>query len=404
MTENSNEQYQEAPEELRAPMNEALEPDLIPEAPAGVGEDAPVSAAEPASDEQKADLHAGSTEPKNVKPAKVKRGPWTWIGIGFIFLALALAIFFGYQRGVAMRVKQQESTVLTRVSNQLELTYADMAAGSYANAKERLLYILRISPNFPGAAELLAQVETNLLASTPIPSEPTPIIPEATPEPEFTPTPDLRGAEEVYNHLVAQIQGQAWSDAIQTVATLKENFYEYRTLEVDGLHFIALRNDGVQKINSGRLEQGMYELSVAERLGALDGQADGARYWASVYLTGASHWDTNWQQVLEIFEPLSQQMPSLSDESGLTARDRYRIALYRLGDQFNGQGDPCSAVAFYQRSLEQGEDAQVRQNLGYIQQACDASRQPEPTPIPPEPSPDAAPTEAPTEPPAEPTP
>lgn len=372
MTEELHEQYKEVPEEMRTTLDKLSTPDAMP----------------------------AST--------KTHRGRWIGLGILFILLAVIAGVALGYQRGLAMRISQQESTVLDRVSRQLELAYEDMSNGRYANAKERLTYILQISPGFPGIVELLAEAELQMSQATPLPGEPTPLPVLPTAEPVASPTPDLRGAEEVYNQLVAQIQGQAWSDALITIRTLKENFYDYRTIDVDGWYYLALRNDGVQKINTGRLEEGMYELAMADRLGALDGQADGARYWASVYVTGASYWDTNWQQVLEIFEPLSQQMPYLSDASGMTAKDRYRIALYRIGDDFNSKGDPCTAVSFYQRSLELGEDANVRQTLVAYQQACDLSRQPENTPVPPEVTPEVPTVEAPegeaTAPPPESTP
>ncbi len=51
--------------------------------------------------------------------------------------------------------------------------------------------------------------------------------------------------------------------AVQTVQSLKESNYDYRTIEVDGLYFIALRNRGIQRIWAGQLEQGMYDLTIA---------------------------------------------------------------------------------------------------------------------------------------------
>ena len=96
---------------------------------------------------------------------------------------------------------------------------------------------------------------------------------------------------------------------MQTVQSLKESNFDYRTIDVDGLYFIALRNRGIQRIWAGELEQGMYDLSVAEELGALDAQAAGAESWATTYLTGASYWDVNWPGAVDIFGQLYAQMP-----------------------------------------------------------------------------------------------
>ncbi|MGB4594357.1 MAG: hypothetical protein WBI14_00435 [Anaerolineaceae bacterium] len=330
------------------------------------------------------------------KPVKVKRAGWVWLGILFVLVAIVLGLFLGYQNGITQRLVNQESKVLDRAAQQLELSYQDMAKGSFENAKKRLEYILSIYPGFPGVPELLADVNLKLNLPTPTPT--IEFVPTATPE--ITSTPDFRAAEEIFAQIEQAIAGQQWSVALDEIGRIRESNYDFRTVDVDGFYYIALRNDGMQKIYTGQLEQGMFELSNAEQLGGLDGQADGARSMASWYITAASHWDTNWPEAIRMFGELSAAYPGLTDSSGLSTTDRYRLALSGFAAQINNSGDPCGAISYYQKSLAIYADPNVQQAATFAQQACDAKNQPTaeaPTPSPETTSEPPLPTEAPTE-------
>lgn len=343
------------------------------------------------------DLESRNTETKPGKPHKKRNSKWVWLGI-FLFVLLVLAgAFFGYRNGVQRRIENEKSILMDQIAYQLEWTYKDMDAGRYENAKARLEYIIEKYPEFPGIADLMTQVVGKLNEPT---ATPTPIF-VATIEPEVTVTPDFRGAEEKFAQLSQHIANQEWDLAVQTVQSLKENNYDYRTIEVDGLYFIAMRNRGIQRIWAGELEQGIYDLTVAAELGALDSQAAGAEGWATTYLTGASYWDVNWLGAVEIFGQLYAQSPYFTDSTGMTTAERYRIALYRLGDQYAAQGDFCTASSYYSQSLSVGVNLDIQVTATAYAEACaNPVTTPEPnpdvTPTPPEPTENPQPAEEPT--------
>ena len=311
------------------------------------------------------------------KPRKARGGKWVWIGVLIFVLLLAAGVLFGYRNGVALRLENEKALLMEQISLQLEWTYKDMDAGRYENAKARLDYILDKYPEFPGIADLMAQVIGHLSEPVVTPTQ----VAIATIEPEVTTTPDLRSSEEKFSQLQQHINNQEWDLAVQTVQSLKETNYDYRTVDVDGLYFIALRNRGIQRIWAGELEQGMYDLTVAAALGTMDSQGAGAESWATTYLTGASYWDVNWPGVVEIFGQLYAQMPYFSDSTGMTTAERYRIGLYRLGDQYAAQGDYCSASSYYNQSLAIGINADIQVTAAAYAEAC---ANPPTTPEPPQ--------------------
>jgi len=343
------------------------------------------------------DLESRNTETKPGKPRKKRNSKWVWLGILLFVLLVLAGVFFGYRNGVQRRIENEKSILMDQIAYQLEWTYKDMDAGRYENAKARLEYIIEKYPEFPGIADLMTQVVGKLNEPT---ATPTPIF-VATIEPEVTVTPDFRGAEEKFAQLSQHIANQEWDLAVQTVQSLKENNYDYRTIEVDGLYFIAMRNRGIQRIWAGELEQGIYDLTVAAELGALDSQAAGAEGWATTYLTGASYWDVNWLGAVEIFGQLYAQSPYFTDSTGMTTAERYRIALYRLGDQYAAQGDFCTASSYYSQSLSIGVNLDIQVTATAYAEACaNPVTTPEPnpdvTPTPPEPTENPQPTEEPT--------
>lgn len=316
------------------------------------------------------------------KPTKRKRSPWIWYGILFIVFCLAVAIYGGYKNGVSRRLANEKNMIMSQISVQLSKAYQDIENKNYENAKVRLEYILQKYPGFPGVDALLVDVMMQLGAqavTTPNPS----VVDNIPSETVATPLPTLdpQIAATMYANIQQQINGKQWELALESIRELKEKDYTFRSVAVDGLYFIALRNRGMQKISSGELEQGLFDLSVVNTMGALDGEADGLKYWASLYLTGASYWDGNWAMAVEIFEELAKQMPYLSDGTGYTSTERLRIGLYRLGDEFVARGEVCAAIPYYRRSLEVGPNPDLSARLITLEQQC-AEQAPSATPTP----------------------
>ena len=92
----------------------------------------------------------------------------------------------------------------------------------------------------------------------------------------------------------------------------------------------------------------------------------------------------------------------------MTTAERYRVALYRLGDMFAAQGDYCTASSYYNQSLAVGLNLDIQVTASAYAEACaNPVTTPEPpeeqlTPTPPEPTESPEPTENP-EPTEEPT-
>jgi hypothetical protein len=63
----------------------------------------------------------------------------------------------------------------------------------------------------------------------------------------------------------------------------------------------------------------MYDMSLAEQFGPLDKEADTYRTWARLYITGASFWEIDWEQVINYFSQVYAAVPMLRDGSGVTA-------------------------------------------------------------------------------------
>ena len=345
-----------------------------------------------------ADESPEASPQKQLRTKKKGRGGFRALFVLLVLVIIGLAVFLGYRNGVQRRLQNERNMLLDQISIQLDWVYKDIAEERYENAKTRLEYIIDKYPDFPGVSDLLVEVMMNMDAPTPMPTVEVVI---GTPEPEITATPDTRNSEEAFAQIEQNIANQEWDRAIENISSLKETNYDFKSIEVDGYYFIALRNRGIQRIWAGEIEQGMYDLSVAEQLGAIDNVAAGAKSWGSLYMTGASYWDVNWAGAVDIFSQLYAQMPYFSDSTGMTSAERYRIALYRLGDQFAANGDYCTASSYYNQSLAVGVNLDIQVTATWLAETC-ANPPSEETPEPPI-DPNVTP-EAPTVSPTDPTP
>ena len=313
---------------------------------------------------------ADDTQPKRKKPRR-----FVWV-LGGFFLMLLLAAaggYFGYRAALEIRWKAQEDQIAMIATTQYQLGVTELDAGDYEMARRRFEYVISISPEFPGAVEKL----TDVMLKMAMISTPTPVV-EVGPEP--TATPDLRGAEAIFNQAVQVYRGQDWNATIATLDRLRDEDITYRTLEVDGMYYIALRFRGIQKIvQEGNLEGGMYDLSQAERYGPVDGQAEQYRTWARYYLTGSSFWDVDWPKAIDYFYQVYAALPNLRDGSGWTATERYRKASIAYGDQLVAAGEYCMARDQYRNALSLGADEILAPTATAVQLICEP---PTPTPEP----------------------
>jgi tetratricopeptide (TPR) repeat protein len=321
-----------------------------------------------------------------------------WIGLLILILLIILGALCGGGTGILSRQRAEASQVAQSLDEQFALSQEDVTAGRYAIARQRLEYILGEDSEYPGAQAMLADVIVKQQI-TPAPSD--------TPTPSITPTPDLTQADTLFSQVQEQLAAGTWDTALNTLDELRVAAPAYKAAVVDGMYYIALRNRGVDKIiTQHNLEGGIKDLGLAERFGPLDGLADGYRTFAETYVRGASFWDTDWQQAAFYFGQVAPYLPFLSDSSGLTAQERYRLALVGWGTSLYNQQEWCKAEDILTEALDLGDDDEARHLRNEASDKCHPPRTAGPTDTPTlegggTPPPTESPTKPPTEPPTE---
>lgn len=294
-----------------------------------------------------------------IKPKKPSRWRSTLLGVLGFLLLIGLGAFGGYTSGVGAREKAAESILAQQLTEQFSFALVDIQFGRYENARQRLEFIISKDPNFPGAQEKLTEV---LVLST---------IPTATAAPTITATPDFSGAESAFARAQELIRAQDYPGALTALDTIRKLDPTYKTAQVDGMYYFALRNHGYNLITQqGNLEGGIYYLTLAERFGPLDNTANGLREGARAYITGASFWELDWEQAVNYFSQVAAGWPSLYDGT-MTAGQRYFTALVNLANELFTKQDYCAAYDTYQKASAMGQlDGESASNSSEAYVAC----------------------------------
>jgi tetratricopeptide (TPR) repeat protein len=299
------------------------------------------------------------------KPSGGTRRTWllyTLLGVVVLLLIAVISAYSGYRSGIGLRQDAAATIAIQQIHEQYELGLLEMEQGEYYRARQRFEYVIQLYPDYPGASEKLEEV-VSLLNTT--------ATPTLVPTPTLTPTPDLRGVQELFDQGQQYLANSDWTNAIDTLLVLRKTDPEFRAVELDGMLFLALRNRGIDKIGKeADLEGGIYDLTLAERFGPLDTEAQGFLNWTKLYITGASFWEIDWGQAVYYFGQVAPHLPNLRDGSGWTATERYRIALVNYGDILANQKQWCKAMEHYQVALSMGYDAQVEQALNGVTKRC----------------------------------
>jgi len=340
---------------------------------------------------------------RNGKKAKPRRWPWVLLGLFLLVAGAVAGGYFGYQEGIRVRLSREATQIAIAAKNQFDLGNKDLAEGNYESARKRFEYVAQIDPGFPGITQKLTQVMV-ILTHTEVPTA----VP--TQAPVLTPTPDNRGVEELIKQAQDNLRKQDWDGTIAMLDNVRKADPTYRTVDVDGMYYIALRFRGIDKIlKSGNLEGGVYDMAQAESFAPIDRDADGFRTWATLYLHGAAYWGIDWPKVIENFGDIIQSLPNMRDGSNMTAVERYRIALLRYGDQLAAAEDWCNAEKQYAAAQQVNEIPGVQSTLAYAKIQCSpptpkptktkkpSATEPGPEPEQPTDTPSDTPIEVPTE-------
>ncbi|MCC6271299.1 MAG: hypothetical protein IT190_08485 [Microbacteriaceae bacterium] len=179
-------------------------------------------------------------------------------------------------------------------------------------------------------------------------------MPTPTVAPTLTATPDFSGAENAFVRAQQLVQAQDWPGALTALDTIRKLDATYKTAQVDGMYYFALRNQGHDLITKqGNLEGGIYYLTLAERFGPLDNTAIGLRDGARAYITGASFWELDWPQAISYFEQVGAGWPTMWDGS-MTASQRYFIALTSYGNELFAKQEFCDAYDVFETAAALG--------------------------------------------------
>jgi tetratricopeptide (TPR) repeat protein len=320
----------------------------------------------PPAEEDTNPVDVSGAEGKAPKKERKRRPRLRRAGLVFLGLVLILAVsaLLGYRNGINRRTNSEADQMAIAAATQFELALQDMQAGRYEVARQRFEYVIGLDPSYPGITEKLAEVIMIANATaTPTPSP----VPTAIP---FTPTPDTRADEELFLQAEALVAAEEWTAAIETLKNLRKNNPNFRSIDVDGMLYLSLRQRGVKKIGLGELEPGIYDLTLAEGFGVLDTEADSWRTWARYYITGASYWDVNWPQAIELFGQTAAQTPNLHDGSGWTAAKRYVDAIISYAQQLESEGKYCEVDDVYDLAFQYTGNATYQELIVAAQEKC----------------------------------
>jgi hypothetical protein len=290
----------------------------------------------------------GNTQPiEKISPEPVeKKTPMKklsrWFALIVVVVLIILGALAGYGSGMGQRNDAEKTQISGQVQEQFNLGVEKMEAGQYDLAKVHFDFVIEHDPKYPGLVEAYADLLIRMQTS------PTPTY---TATPTVTPTPDLRGVEAIYANLQSALSVGDWDTVLTNLDSLRKTDPDYKTAEVDGLYYLALRMRGVDKIiledgescGDINLEGGIFDLTQAERFGTLDAVAEGLRGISRLYIIGASYWDQDWDQVQTIFDQVRLGNPYLRDSSCMTATERWRFATIKRAQFFIDIGDVCAA-------------------------------------------------------------
>jgi len=298
------------------------------------------------------------TQPIPVNVRKPRRWRTAILGILLVLLLGAAGGGLGYQRGIQDRLTKQKQQLLTEAALQFQYGVQQMANSNYNLARTHFEYVFKIYPDFPGLTDKYTEVMVKLAEAS---------IPTA--QPMATPTLSNLNAEGLFNQASQEVQTRQWEAAMNTLEALRNEDTTFRTLDVDGLYFITLRYRAVDMIvKEGNLEEGLYLLSLLNRYAPLDHDAVNYSNWARLYLTGASYWDVDWEQVVNYFSQLAAAFPYMHDGTGWTANDRLMKGSEFYGDQLEAAGEHCKAIDYYQTAINFNptEELKDKYNSSYL--------------------------------------
>lgn len=275
---------------------------------------------------------------------KPKRGGWIALGILAILLLTAVGCAIGYGAAIKARQAADLNQRLVKATTQFMLSQDDIKNNNYSMAKARLEYVLQIYPNYPDAMNQLTAVMVEMAKTNPE---------EALQSSAATaiPTVDTSNLESLFQKSQSLLVSQDWENLLVNVNGLRNTDPTYKSIQVDGMYYMALRNVAMKRISSGHLEVGIYYLTLANQIGPIDNEAQGYMNNAVMYLNALEGYGVYWEQTVIAIQSLYDMGLYIIDVNGVTLAQRYAEALAGYGDYLQSQGEWCEAVKQYEASL-----------------------------------------------------
>jgi len=275
-----------------------------------------------------------------ISPAALIVGVFACVMLAMVVAAGAA----GYYQGLRDREERtQETTNLHFARGQQNL-----AAKKYELAVAEFEYVLQIAPDYPRAAELLAETRRRM---------------------EIIPTPTLKvvtlATGDLFKQGQAAFQAKDWGKAAELLVQVRALDPAYEKASVEDMLFTARYNNGMQLLNSGQLEEGIFYVDQAAELRPLDQNATLQRQLASMYITASGYWGVNWQKAIDRFTELYATAPGYRD----TGR-RLIEAYVNYGDQYVKQQDYCPAEQIYIGALKFGANPNIQAKQTDAHQKC----------------------------------
>ncbi len=286
-----------------------------------------------------------------------------FLNIFLVYLAALIAIgLVAYFQGRGTNSAEEIAQVSAAMYEQFELGIADLDAGHYEVARQRFEAIINFDPAYPGAEDMLIVALVNLN------------VPTVTPTSEPTSTPDPSPPEDLMAQAKASIADEDWDTAINKLLSLRAKDPAYQPVRVDGLMYISLRNKGMELISQGHMEEGLYNLSLAQRFGPLDRDAMFRMTLAQQYLLANSYIGLNWIRASELFLPLCEQGATLD------SCRKYAETAWKYGDLLWDEGDECGASEQYNAALNAWELPDLEPTASKANEVCATQSAPPPVP------------------------
>jgi tetratricopeptide (TPR) repeat protein len=296
-----------------------------------------------------------------------------WVAGVILFGIIVLGVggITGYASGLNERNSLSDSQSSLIIQEQFDLGVQDLLAGNFELARQRFAYIIEIEPENSAARELLGDALVALDQPTPTPT----LTPSPTLDISPTPTFDLSSMDGLFGAAQAAHGSGDYDAAVEMLVTLLAEAPDFRRQEVDQLLFTVLRNRGLDKIWRGNQEQGIYDLTLAERLFPLDNQASSWRTSAAFYLFANSYFGLDWALATEYFSQICKA--AIWD-----ACWKYSQAAWQYGNKLMEAEDPCGAVEQYDASLRTRDDDSKAPTATEAADICMTATAPAPSPSP----------------------